>query len=303
MRFTLRQLAAFGAVARTSHFGNAADLLQISQPTVSSDIKALEKALKVTLFHRSRSGTELSDAGLDLLGAAQKVLDAAQELDRAARRFRAEGAPPVRLAASPSLVNRLVPSMLHVLSGDSDAPPVEVVEVPTGGVSRAVAAGDADVGIGHFVEEPHGCASTTLGFDRLWVLANHGALVDGEPADLRTMGGRQLLVWPRKQNPEYFDFLLDVCHQHGLSPLAREEPVRISGSYSYLITSGEAFALVPEDFAREAPASLSYAPLNPPARMPLQAVWRTPPVSGAGQVLTVLRDAQYRPKPASWQRS
>ena len=74
MKFTLRQLQVFEALADTHHFGRAAAALNRSQPTISADLRALETALDLRLFNRSRGGTVLTDAGHALLPRAQRVL-------------------------------------------------------------------------------------------------------------------------------------------------------------------------------------------------------------------------------------
>lgn len=289
MMFTLRQLAVFEEVARTLHFGKAADLLGVSQPTVSSDIRALEKSLGIALFDRSRTGTALSVPGAKLVPSIQKVLEAVDELREAADRLKVETVPTVRLAATPSVINRLVPAALRELASGADRVSVHVLEVATGGVSEAISMGRADVGVGHFVDEPRGCSSTTIGFDQLWLLTKKGQLSPDEPAEIGAMGSRKLLIWPREQNSKYYDFLMDICTKRDYVPAPFETPTRISGSYSYMLTSGQAFSIVPKDFAEEAPQSLSCAPLTPPARLPLRAVWRIPAVPGVGRLLTVLK--------------
>lgn len=292
MRFTLRQLTVFAALARTAHFGNAADVLQLSQPTVSADIKALERALKVVLFHRSRAGATLTEAGQKLLPYAQATLENAEQLNQAGQVAAAERDHRIRLAATPSLVNRLVPSLLQELANGPGNLQVEAMEVPTGGVGAAIASGEADVGIGHFVAAPHGCSRATISYSELWLLAEAGKLTLETPSSLAPMKGRKVVIWPRDQNPEYYDVLMEACRQRDFTPVTQEGPLRIPGAYSYLLTSGKAFALVPGDYARDAPASLSCAPLSPPARLPLHAVWRLPLTPGVSELIETLRQVQ-----------
>lgn len=78
----LRKLRYFVAVARHLHYGRAADELDIAQPVLSRQIRALEGELHVQLFARDRRGTELTDAGRRLLGEAVPLLQAAEALHR-----------------------------------------------------------------------------------------------------------------------------------------------------------------------------------------------------------------------------
>lgn len=68
------QLRSFQAVAQQGHLTQAAEMLHLSQPAVTSHIKALEEALGVSLFIRVSSGVQLTDAGRRLLIDAERVL-------------------------------------------------------------------------------------------------------------------------------------------------------------------------------------------------------------------------------------
>lgn len=93
----LYQLRTFIAVAEEGHLTRAAERLHISQPAVSGQIKALEQSLDIRLFDRSTSGMELTVPGRALLAHAQKVLAAADEMKRSARRLIGEVAGTLRI--------------------------------------------------------------------------------------------------------------------------------------------------------------------------------------------------------------
>jgi DNA-binding transcriptional LysR family regulator len=71
----LRDLRYFVAVAEELHFTNAAQRLHIAQPTLSRQIRQLERQLDVVLFDRNQRSVALTVAGKELLSGARKILE------------------------------------------------------------------------------------------------------------------------------------------------------------------------------------------------------------------------------------
>lgn len=76
----LRHLRYFLAVAEHRHFANAAESLGISPPTLTVQIKEIERTLRARLFERARSGVTPTAAGEAFLAEARATL---QQFDRA----------------------------------------------------------------------------------------------------------------------------------------------------------------------------------------------------------------------------
>ncbi|WP_345672846.1 LysR family transcriptional regulator, partial [Streptomyces phyllanthi] len=108
-----QQLQYFVAVAETRHFTRAADLVHVAQPSLSQQIRALERELGADLFRRARGNITLTDAGEALLPLARRILadadTARQEVAELAQLRRGR----VRLGATPSLCTGLLPDVLR----------------------------------------------------------------------------------------------------------------------------------------------------------------------------------------------
>jgi len=82
----LRQLEYFVAVAEERHFAKAAGRLNVTQPSVSQQIKALETELGLALFERTSRAVSLTPGGSELLPLASQLIADARRLKQHAQR-------------------------------------------------------------------------------------------------------------------------------------------------------------------------------------------------------------------------
>lgn len=109
---TIQQLRCFVAVALTQQFTVAAETLHLAQPSLSQQIHHLEKILDTALFQRSYRPVRLTDAGVELLPLARRVLS---DLDEVFQRVNDVGElrrGHVTIGATPSLGATLMPEAL-----------------------------------------------------------------------------------------------------------------------------------------------------------------------------------------------
>jgi LysR family transcriptional regulator, hydrogen peroxide-inducible genes activator len=111
----LQDLRYFVAVAEHRHFGRAAESCDVSQPTLSSQIRKLETELGVTLLERTNKRVDLTPIGGRILEHARRALEQAAQLEEVARGARDPLVGPLRLGVIPTLAPYLMPLILRPL--------------------------------------------------------------------------------------------------------------------------------------------------------------------------------------------
>ncbi|HKS18291.1 MAG TPA: LysR substrate-binding domain-containing protein [Bradyrhizobium sp.] len=112
---SLKQLRYFETVARTKHFGKAAEQCAVTQPALSMQIQELEKTLGVQLIERSRSGVMLTEAGRDIARRASRVLADTRDIVDFARTQGNLLAGPLHFGVIPSIAPYVLPALLPVV--------------------------------------------------------------------------------------------------------------------------------------------------------------------------------------------
>jgi LysR family transcriptional regulator, transcriptional activator of the cysJI operon len=111
------RLRVFRAVAEELSFRKAAEVLHLSQPAVSQHVHALEEEVGMQLFDRARGGghgsqISLTEAGRVLLGYADRAAETMVEARRALAALNDETVGPLRLGASTTVAQYLLPRIL-----------------------------------------------------------------------------------------------------------------------------------------------------------------------------------------------
>ncbi|MFD1330059.1 LysR substrate-binding domain-containing protein [Mycoplana ramosa] len=109
---TLRELEYLIALADHRHFGRAAEVCHVSQPTLSTQIRKLEDRLGAPLLERTPRSVMLTPFGCDAVARARRILGEVEELRRAARRCRDPETGSLRLGIFPTLGPYLLPHVV-----------------------------------------------------------------------------------------------------------------------------------------------------------------------------------------------
>jgi LysR family hydrogen peroxide-inducible transcriptional activator len=111
----LQDIRYLVAVAEHRHFGRAATACNVSQPTLSSQIKKLEDELGVRLLERTNKRVDLTAVGGQILNHARRALAEAGQMEAVARAARDPLVGPLKLGVIPTLAPYLMPLILNPL--------------------------------------------------------------------------------------------------------------------------------------------------------------------------------------------
>ncbi|NYH19303.1 LysR substrate-binding domain-containing protein [Paraburkholderia bryophila] len=259
----IRQLWMFLAVAEEKHFGRAAERLNMSQPPLTEQIKVLEQSLKLTLFERSRRGTQLSAAGAAILPAVQQFADQVERLERVVREVAAGQTGVLQVGAITSAMLETVPAVLNALKRDYPNLTVFIREIDSVEAIPALEAGELDVAFVRLDGNVgHGIATLPIAEDRLAVaVPRDHPLAALSRVRLRSLADESLVMSSRQISPAYFDFLTAVCQSHGFAPRVLHEVRSVTSQIAY-VGCGQGIALVPSSMRKLASENVVIRPLK-----------------------------------------
>jgi DNA-binding transcriptional LysR family regulator len=107
----IQKIETFLRAAENSSLSEAAKQLHLSQPTVSHHIKTLEQELDVTLFHRSNTGLQLTEAGRLLLPWARRLMHDTNDLKEMMSSLQGDIVGELRIACSTTAGKYILPQM------------------------------------------------------------------------------------------------------------------------------------------------------------------------------------------------
>lgn len=149
--FELRVLRYFVTVAEELHFGRAATRLHIAQPSLSVQIRNLERSLDTPLLNRTSRGVTLTPAGEVLLVHARDLLAAAEAAASLTRRAAREPGRKLVVGFQANAAAELTRAVLEAYRHSNPAVQVEMRSYPFGDPTAGLADGSADVA---FVRPP-----------------------------------------------------------------------------------------------------------------------------------------------------
>lgn len=256
----LRHLRAFVAAAEERNISRAAQRVHLTQPALSRQIKALEDELGVTLLERGANSIALTAAGEIMLVEARDVLARARQARERVQGV--SGEPRLRIGYAPSLAAGLLPIALEAFNQKHPRVRVELLDLSTLDMLEGLAQGELDLALTIPPPETRGVSWTKL-LAEPWCLAMQKShpLARRETIDPPQLARERLVMFCRKDYPDYWHNVETWFRQHGLKPVIAGEYDGIS-SLMAAVEAGLGLALLGGRSARTAPSGVVVRPLS-----------------------------------------
>jgi DNA-binding transcriptional LysR family regulator len=253
----LRHIRSFLSIAETLHFGRTAELIHLSQPALSLQIKALEEEVGVRLFERNRRKTTLTAAGLAFRDDAAAALSQLEQAVRSARLAANGKLGLLRIGFISTVGSEIVPNIVRQFRESNPEIAFSLRAIPTADQVQMLETGSLDIG---FFRLPIGVLSAlevvTVHRERfvLVVPASH-KLAKRKRVRLSEVSGQNFVLYERSYAPGFHDLIFGMLRDAGIVPNISQTAAELSMLIS-LVDAHMGVAILPLSAVKHSVASV-----------------------------------------------
>ena len=257
----LHQLAYFVAVADARHFTHAADRQGVTQPTLSQQVRALERSLGAELFNRRPGRVELTAAGAELLPIARRMLADAENARRALRELDDLRRGQVRIGATPSLCTGLMPAIIGEFHAAHPGVAVVLAEGGSRDLQEQLADGGLDLAlvVDSRDDDDARLDSRALFVEELVVVSSPSRPAPSTGDSMRVDELRDVPLVMFRAGYDLRETTLAACRAHGFTPTFAVEGGEMDAVLGF-VAAGIGVAVVPATVAGPAFRAIPLAP-------------------------------------------
>ena len=241
-----RQLRSFIAVAEELHFGRAAKLVHLSQPALSLQMSGMEEELGVQLFIRNRRKTELTQAGKIFLHEAREIVQRTEDAISLVRRASLGEVGTLRIGFISTAAAIIMPPLVKRFRERHEHVELELRNVLTQEQVTLLQERKLDIGFLRVpLPTPPDIRTRVVHCEPFVLLlpASH-PLAARKDLKLSDCQGADFVMYTRKMAPGFHGQLMNILHQHGLTPHVVQEAAEMYTLIS-LVASGMGIAIAP----------------------------------------------------------
>jgi DNA-binding transcriptional LysR family regulator len=292
-------LRYFIAVAEELNFTRAARRMQIAQPTLSQQVRMLEKELGATLLKRTNRHVELTHSGRIFLNDAKRLVTGAEEAVTAVRSAAAGKLGRLVVVCGPTAAYVGLLGVLELYRKRSPMVDVQLLESPVPDAVVAVEQGKADVGlVVPYFESSLLKRETVLELPLLAALPKSHPLASARRLSMKQLAAEPFVLFGQRRGSGYYERVLGICQSCGFTPRVLETLEHID-TLLYVVSAGYGISLVPATLHTLPASEVALIPLEQPnATIELGMIWRfdqeSPLVGGFRETVSGWRSAKSK---------
>jgi DNA-binding transcriptional LysR family regulator len=254
----LRQIRSFLSIAETLHFGRTAELIHLSQPALSLQIRALEEEVGARLFERNRRKTTLTAAGVAFRDDAAAALS---QLDQAIHnaRLAANGKlGRLRIGFISTVGSQIVPNIVRQFRELNPEVEFSLRAITTADQVPLLETGSLDIGFLRLPIGGHPALDVVVVHREPFVLvvpSSHN-LAKRKRVRLREVSGDEFVMYERTYAPGFHDLILGILRDAMIVPNISQTAAEIATLIS-LVAAHMGVAILPASAVKNSVASVT----------------------------------------------
>jgi DNA-binding transcriptional LysR family regulator len=253
----LRQIRSFLSIAETLHFGRTAELIHLSQPALSLQIRALEEEVGVRLFERNRRKTTLTAAGSAFRDEAAAALSQLEQAIRRARLAASGKLGLLRIGFVSTVGSEIVPNIIRQFRKSNPEVEFSLRNILTAEQVQMVERGSLDVGFLRMPVGEHSALDVVTVHREPFVLVvpSSHKLAKRKSVRLREVAGQDFVMYERTYAPGFHDLMYGIFRDARIVPNVSQTAVEIPMLLS-LVASGMGITIAPLSVVKHSAASV-----------------------------------------------
>jgi DNA-binding transcriptional LysR family regulator len=243
MALNLHLLRLFATVARAGSFSKAAEILLLSQPSISKGVRDFELQLGCRLLDRTPRGVKPTREGLALMRHAETLFAAERDAEEELRALRSLDSGSLRIGASTTIATYFIPKYLGRFHAAYPGIDLQLTSANTRDIAHLMLAHEIEIGLVEGPVEEDGLVSEPWRTDvmELIVGPDHPFAREHEPIDPRRIAGETLIV--REQGSGSREVIAQALGARKIDP-ARTLEIGSTEAIKQVVAAGLGVAIV-----------------------------------------------------------
>ena len=263
MPLDLRRLRYFIGVAEELHFGRAARRLNLSQPSLSIQVRALERDIGTPLLVRTQRRVELTEAGRALLEDGRRLIDQSAAAVVQARRAATGSVGRLSIGFVSTADYSILPPLVRSFRRKYPGVALKLLELTNDLQEALLLSGELDLGLS-VLPTPAPELRTRVVFREPLIAAVPAsyALAKGVLGiRLRNRAHEEFILFPRALSPGLYDLVIAACQRAGFTPSLAQEAIQMQTILG-LVAAGLGVAIVPHCMSKLQRSDIRYLALE-----------------------------------------